>query len=204
MRALILVDLQYDFLPGGALAVPEGDAVLPVANALLGRFDCVVATQDWHPPGHGSFASQHPGKSPGDFIELHGLPQVLWPDHCVMDSHGAELHPSLDLRAIARIFQKGSDPNVDSYSGFFDNGRRHDTGLGPYLRSRGVSDAFILGLATDYCVKWTALDALSLGFETHLIVDGCRGVNLAPLDTDAAIAELRQAGVALTTATALT
>jgi len=159
MRALILVDIQNDFLPGGSLAVPDGDAVVPVANAVKGRFDLVVATQDWHPAEHGSFASSHPGTKPGETGELVGLPQVFWPDHCVQGSDGARLHRDLDLHAVT-IFRKGTDPEIDSYSAFFDNAHRKATGLGDYLNSQGVTDVFILGLATDYCVKFTALDSV--------------------------------------------
>ncbi|MFZ2492249.1 MAG: bifunctional nicotinamidase/pyrazinamidase [Thermoanaerobaculia bacterium] len=193
-RALILVDIQYDFLPGGALAVAEGDAVVPVVNRLQPQFDLVVATQDWHPPDHGSFASNHPGRKPGEMSELGGLPQVLWPDHCVQGTHGAELHRELDLRFVAEVFRKGTDPEIDSYSGFFDNGHRKATGLGDFLRDAGVTDVYLVGLATDYCVKWSALDAIQLGFATHVVEDGCRGVELKPGDVAAAIAEVRQAG----------
>jgi len=195
MNALILVDIQNDFLPGGALAVEDGDAILPVANRILPRFDLVVATKGWHPAGHLSFASSHPGKSVGDVIELQGLPQVLWPDHCVQGTDGAEFAGELDVDRIDRVFEKGTDRQVDSYSGFFDNDRRHATGLGDFLRERGVSDVYIMGLATDYCVKFTALDAADLGFATHLILDGCRGVELQSGDIDRAVQEMKAAGV---------
>lgn len=194
-QALIIVDVQHDFLPGGALPVPEGDQVIPVINRLQSQFELVVATQDWHPPGHGSFASAHPGRRPGEVIELHGLPQVLWPDHCVQGTFGAELARGLETSRIARIFQKGTDPGVDSYSGFFDNGHRHDTGLAEYLRQQGVGIVRVAGLATDYCVKYTALDAVRLGFETHLFLPACRGVNLQPGDVERAVEEMRAAGV---------
>ncbi|MCX8157868.1 MAG: bifunctional nicotinamidase/pyrazinamidase [Verrucomicrobiae bacterium] len=194
-QALIIVDVQHDFLPGGALPVPEGDQVIPVINQLQPRFELVVATQDWHPPGHGSFASSHPGRRPGEVITLHGLPQVLWPDHCVQGSYGAELARGLETTRIARIFQKGTDPAVDSYSGFFDNGHRHDTGMADYLRQQGVRVVHVAGLATDYCVKYTALDAVRLGFETHLLLPACRGVNLQPGDVERAVEEMRAAGV---------
>ena len=197
-RALILVDIQYDFLPGGALAVAEGDAVVPVANAVQPKFDLIVATQDWHPPDHGSFASRYPGKRPGDMIELAGLPQVLWPDHCVQGSHGAEFHADLDRSRIARVFRKGTDPAIDSYSGFYDNAHRKSTGLGEYLKEEGVTDVYILGLATDYCVRWSALDAMKLGFRTHVIEDGCRGVELKPGDVASALREIRAAGAKIT------
>jgi nicotinamidase/pyrazinamidase len=194
MRALILVDIQNDFMPGGSLAVPDGDAVVPVANRVKPRFDQVVATQDWHPPDHGSFASNNPGAKPGDLGTLAGLPQVFWPDHCVQGSHGAQFHAALDLHGVT-IFRKGTDPAIDSYSGFFDNGHRKATGLGDFLEGRGVTEVFVLGLATDYCVKFTALDAVELGFRTTLVEDGCRGVNLAPDDSARAIEEMKRAGV---------
>ena len=195
MKALILVDIQNDFLPGGALAVPKGDEVIAVANRLAPLFEVVVATRDFHPPGHGSFASSHPGRSPYEVGDLDGLAQVLWPDHCVQGSRGAELAQALDTRPVTQIFFKGTDPAVDSYSAFFDNGHRRSTGLGDWLRERGVGEVWVLGLATDYCVKFTALDARGLGFETVLVEDGCRAVELAPGDGARAIAELRAAGV---------
>jgi len=193
-EALILIDLQYDFMPGGALPVAEGDKVVPVANRIAKHFGLVVATQDWHPANHGSFASQHPGKKPGEVIDLNGLQQVLWPDHCVQGSKGAEFHRDLDRSRIARVFQKGVDPEIDSYSGFYDNGHRRGTGLAEYLRSRGVTDVTICGLATDYCVKYSVLDALRLGFKATVVEDACRGVNLEPHDSENALAEMRAAG----------
>lgn len=196
-KALILVDLQYDFLPGGALAVAEGDATLPVANALIPRFDHVIATQDWHPPDHGSFASNHEGAAVGSLSELNGLTQVMWPDHCVQGSRGAELADALELPARLEIFQKGTDPSVDSYSGFFDNGRRNTTGLGAHLKAHGITEVYVMGLATDYCVKFTALDARSLGLKTWLVTDGCRGVELNPGDVAGALEEMAAAGVHL-------
>lgn len=195
MRALVLVDIQNDFLPGGALAVGDGDKVVPVANALSPRFDLVVATQDWHPADHRSFASNHDGRDVGEVIDLNGLPQVLWPNHCVQNTWGAEFAPELDTSRIARVFRKGVDPEIDSYSGFFDNGHRRSTGLGDWLREQGVEEVWVLGLATDYCVKFTALDARHLGFRTVVVEDGCRGVNLAPDDSEKALAALREDGV---------
>ena len=198
MNALILVDLQNDFVLGGALPVPQGDQVVVTCNELQERFDLVVATQDWHPPNHGSFAANHPGKRIGDLIDLNGLPQILWPVHCVQNTPGAAFVPGLDTRRIARVFQKGTDPAIDSYSGFFDNGHRKATGLADYLEFRGATDVYVAGLATDYCVKFTALDARQLGFGTHIVVDACRGVNLKPGDVDRAIEEMRRAGVKVT------
>ncbi|MBI4424566.1 MAG: bifunctional nicotinamidase/pyrazinamidase [Elusimicrobia bacterium] len=206
MNALIVVDVQNDFLPAGALPVPRGDEVVAVANRLLAArelFPIRVATQDWHPPGHGSFASSHPGAKPGDLARLHGLPQLLWPDHCVQGGRGAQFAPGLDVGAFDRVFRKGDDPSVDSYSGFFDNGRRRDTGLGEYLRRRGATRVFVLGLATDYCVKLTALDARMLGFPTTVLIDGCRGVELKPGDVARALRELRAAGCVIADSAAL-
>ncbi len=194
MIALIVVDVQNDFCPGGALPVPEGDRVVPAINRIQPAFDLVVATQDWHPPNHGSFAASHPGRRPGEEIELAGLPQVLWPVHCVQDTPGAEFHPGLDRSRIARVFRKGVDANVDSYSGFFDNGRRRSTGLDAYLAARSVRTLYICGLATDYCVKATALDALSLGLAVRLIDDACRGVELRGGDVRRAIEQLQRDG----------
>jgi nicotinamidase/pyrazinamidase len=194
MRALIVVDLQNDFMPGGALAVPHGDEVVAVANRLMPKFDLVVASQDWHPPNHGSFASQHEGCKPGDFVELGGLRQVLWPNHCVQDTVGAAFHNDLNTGAIAEVFQKGVDPEIDSYSVFFDNAHRRSTGLGDYLREQSVDEVYLLGLATDYCVKFSALDALGEGFRTALVEDGCRGIDLEPGDVGSALDETRKAG----------
>ena len=194
MRTLILVDIQNDFLPGGALAVPRGDEVVPVANRLQPRFDLVVATQDWHPERHGSFASTRPGRKPIDLAELAGLPQVLWPDHCVQGTAGAAFAPRLEMNRVEAIVRKGTDPAIDSYSGFFDNGHRKSTGLGDYLKGRGATDVYVLGLATDYCVKFTALDALRLGFRVVLVEDGSRGVELRAGDVARAVEEMRNAG----------
>ena len=195
MTALVLVDIQNDFLPGGALAVPEWDQIIPIVNSLLPRFELIVATQDWHPPGHASFAANHPGRKPYEQIDLDGLPQTLWPVHCVQNTGGALFAPGLDTRRVDRVFPKGTDPRIDSYSGLFDNGHRQSTGLAEWLRERGVSDIDVVGLATDYCVKFTALDAVQEGFRVHLIEDACRGVNLAPDDTGRALDQMRQAGV---------
>ncbi len=195
MKALILVDLQIDFCPGGALEVKEGDQTIPIANALMDQFDVVVATQDWHPANHGSFAANHPWRKPGQIIDLNGLQQILWPIHCVQESFGAEFHPDLDLSKINKIFPKGTDPEIDSYSGFFDNGHRKATGLGDFLKKKSISDVYVLGLATDYCVKFTAIDALDLGFKTTLIEDACRGVNLQEGDVEKAIGDMKEKGI---------
>jgi nicotinamidase/pyrazinamidase len=197
MRALILVDLQYDFCPGGALAVARGDETIEVANRLLPHFSTVVATQDWHPADHESFATQHPGKHPGEMIDLAGLPQVLWPPHCVQGTRGAELHAGLTQTKITEVFPKGTDRKIDSYSGFFDNGHQKPTGLAEWLRERWITRVYVMGLATDYCVKATALDARQLGFDTWVIEDGCRPVELAAGDGERAIADMRAAGVTI-------
>lgn len=197
MRALILVDLQNDFCPGGTLAVARGDETIAVANRLMPHFSTVVATQDWHPREHGSFAANHPGKHPGEMIDLHGQLQVLWPEHCVQGTPGAELHGNLDRERVTEVFRKGTDPAIDSYSAFFDNGKRKATGLAEWLRERWVTRLYVMGLATDYCVKYTVLDARSLGFDVWVIEDGCRGVELKPGDADRALAEMRGAGATI-------
>jgi nicotinamidase/pyrazinamidase len=195
MNALILVDIQNDFLPGGALAVPDGDQVIPIANRLMPHFPVVVATQDWHPANHCSFAANHPGKKVFEQIKLNGLPQTLWPVHCVQGTAGAELASGLQRERIAKIFPKGTDADIDSYSGLFDNGHRKSTGLGEWLKTQGVTEVFVCGLATDYCVKFTALDAVHMGFKTYFIEDASRGVNLHPNDVKNAIAEMNRAAI---------
>jgi nicotinamidase/pyrazinamidase len=199
MRALVLIDLQYDFMPGGSLAVKDGDATVGVAVALMARvpFDLIVATQDWHPPGHRSFAVNNPGKRVGEMGELEGLPQVMWPAHCVQGTHGAELHAGLPIGKIDHVFQKGTDASIDSYSGFFDNGHKKATGMGEWLKAKGVDEVVTMGLATDYCVKFTTLDAIGLGFRATLVEDGCRGVDLTAGDSAAAIEAMRAAGAAI-------
>lgn len=177
MHALILVDIQNDFVPGGTLAVPLGDQIIPLVNELQNSFDLVVATQDWHPGNHKSFASNHVGKKPFEKIILHGLDQVLWPDHCVQGSVGAQLHSSLHANKVEAIFRKGMDPEIDSYSAFNDNGYKKSTGLAGYLRERKVQKLFICGLAADYCVFYTAKDALKENFETYILEDATRAID---------------------------
>jgi nicotinamidase/pyrazinamidase len=179
MNALILVDIQYDFVPGGALAVNEGDRIIPLVNSLQRSFNLVVATQDWHPADHKSFASNHSGKTAFEKISLHGLDQVLWPDHCVQGTRGAELHAELHTNQVEAIFRKGMDRDIDSYSGFYDNGSKRSTGLAGYLRERKVDKVFVCGLAADYCVAFTAKDALRENFKTYIIEDATR-----PIDQD--------------------
>ena len=197
MKALIIVDVQNDFLPGGALPVPRGDEIIPVVNDLQQQFELIVATQDWHPRDHGSFAANHAGKKPGDRIMLDGIEQILWPIHCVQNTPGAAFAPGLETNRFARVFQKGVDSKIDSYSAFFDNAHRRATGLGDYLKQRDVTAVYVCGLATDYCVKYSALDACQLGFKARVIVDACQGINLAPGDVDLAIEEMRATGAAI-------
>lgn len=177
MHALILVDIQNDFVPGGALAVPAGNEIIPLVNALQNSFDLVIATQDWHPQNHKSFASAHDDKRPLEKIVLHGLDQVLWPDHCIQGTVGAQFHNALNTNKVEAIFRKGMDPEIDSYSGFYDNGYKKNTGLAGYLRERKVQKVFVCGLAGDYCVFYTAKDALKENFETYIIDDATRPID---------------------------
>lgn len=201
-RALLLVDLQNDFCAGGALAVPQGDSTIDIANRLIDwctlRGDTVVASLDWHPANHGSFASQHQ-VAPYSQGQLDGLTQTFWPDHCVQNSEGAALHPLLNQRAIAKTVTKGENPLVDSYSAFFDNGRRQATALNAWLLEHRIAELIIMGLASDYCVKFTVLDALDLGYTVSVITDGCRGVNIQPQDSAEAFMEMAAAGATLYT-----
>lgn len=200
--ALILVDVQPDFMPGGALACHEGDAIVDGIDQLLRqrRFRHVVATQDWHPRGHVSFASAHPGRAPFEQIELYGQPQTLWPDHCVQGTPGAQLHPAIDWSTLDAVIRKGGDERVDSYSGFRENhdpdGNRPATGLAGWLRERGVQEVFVCGLARDVCVLWTVQDAVTLGFRAHLLWDLTRPVT--PASDAATRATLQAQGIAIT------
>lgn len=199
-KALILVDIQNGFCAGGNLAVPHGEEVVEFANKLKGEvidgkfsYDVVIGTQDWHPSGHGSFASVH-DKDIFSMHELDGLPQVMWPDHCVMGTKDAEFHPDLDLHRVT-VFRKGIDPMIDSYSGFYDNGHRRSTGLKEYLQSLDVNFVSCVGLALDYCVGFTAMDAIKCGFETEVIVEGCRAVNINAGDDQRMLKQLEDLGV---------
>lgn len=196
--ALLIVDLQNDFIPGGALAVNEGDKIIPIINNLLDKpFDLIIASKDWHPADHGSFAANHPGKKVGEHIDLHGLDQILWPAHCIQGSHGAEFAKGWNTTKIDKIIHKGTDRNIDSYSAFFDNEMRKATGLGAFLEEEGVTDLYIAGLATDYCVKYSVLDAVELGIRVHVVIDACRGVNLNPHDSEEALRIMAEAGAEL-------
>jgi nicotinamidase/pyrazinamidase len=199
---LIVVDVQNDFCPGGGLAVPEGDAVVPVVNALARRFRHVVLTQDWHTAGHASFASSYPGRQPFETTELAYGTQVLWPDHCVQNTGGAAFHRGLDVPHAALIVRKGFHPAIDSYSAFFENDRRTPTGLAGYLRERGFARVFLCGLATDFCVRYSAEDARRHGFAAVVIEDACRAIDLAG-SLAQAHASFAQAGIARALSTAL-
>lgn len=194
MKALIIVDVQNDFCPGGALAVPDGDKIIKPINKLTGSFDCIVQTQDWHPADHLSFASNHEGRSPYDTVEMKYGEQVLWPDHCVQGSQGAEFHKGLKNKPSQLIIRKGFRRKIDSYSAFFENDQSTVTGLHGYLQARGVNELFVAGLATDFCVKWTALDGRKLGYKVNLITDAIKGIDIEG-SVDAAMKEMKEAGV---------
>ena len=195
-RALIVVDIQNDFCPGGALAVAGGDAIVPLVNRLIGEFDHVALTQDWHPAGHSSFASSHPGRQPFETIDMPYGPQTLWPDHCVQGTSGAEFHPGLDWTRAELVIRKGFRADIDSYSAFFENDRATPTGLAGYLRERGIEDLTFVGLATDFCVAYSALDAVRAGFSATVRLDACRGIDLGG-SLDAMVRQMAQAGVRL-------
>jgi nicotinamidase/pyrazinamidase len=207
MKVLLIVDLQNDFCPGGALAVPEGDQIVSTVNALMesGHYDLILATQDFHPVGHSSFASSHQGKEIFSQTQVAGLDQTLWPDHCVQGTQGADFHRELKMMLVDGIVQKGTNLELDSYSGFFDNARRQDTGLYDLIKSAAASnqvelrdlELHVVGLATDYCVKATAIDAAELGLKTTVLIDVCRAVNLNPLDEQNAYREMIDKGVEL-------
>jgi nicotinamidase/pyrazinamidase len=194
MKALLVVDVQNDFCPGGSLAVTDGDSVVPIVNSIRDGYDAVIFTQDWHPPDHASFASNNPGAQVGELREVNGVRQIMWPDHCVQYTRGAEFHEALDVRPQDKVVRKGELQAVDSYSGFLDNDRRHETGLRELLRERGVDAVDVVGLATDYCVKFTVLDALKFGLRVRVLRAGCRAVKLNPQDEEAAYREMAQAG----------
>ncbi len=193
MKTLIITDLQHDFLPGGALGIPGSDGIIPIINRILPKFDHVFATQDWHPPHHVSFASVHHKKA-GEIIQVGNYKQILWPDHCIQNTYGAELAKSLRRDRIEVIFYKGTDSKVDSYSTFFDNNRKRSTGLADHLRKRNLEDLYFVGLSTDYCVLYSVLDSLELGFRTWVIQDACKAINLLEGDEEKAIEIMRSKG----------
>lgn len=193
---LIVVDPQRDFCPGGALAVPGGDEIMPSVNRLATRFPHVILTQDWHPPGHLSFASAHSGRQPFETIEVAYGPQTLWPDHCVQGSGGAAFHPALDIPRVELVIRKGCHPRIDSYSAFRENDRKTPTGLAGYLRERGFERVTLCGLATDYCVYYSAIDAREAGFATMVVIGASRGIDLGG-SLPKALAAMRDAGVEL-------
>lgn len=195
MKVLLLVDLQNDFLAGGSVPVPQGDAIIPIANQLEGCFKLVVATQDWHPANHKSFAPNHPGRQPRDVVTLKKQTQTLWPTHCVQNTRGAELTSSLMLNRVNKVLRKGTDAEIDGYSAFFDQDQSHGTGLYEYLKDRKVKKVYVLGLGTDHCVKATAMNAAALGFKTYLVEDACRAWNFKPDESQTAIEEMKEAGV---------
>jgi nicotinamidase/pyrazinamidase len=195
MRAIIIVDIQNDWCEGGAFSVPHASEIIPIVNQEIPKFDFVVVTQDWHPAIHGSFAINHPGSKVGDIVQLSGLPQILWPVHCVEDTKGAALHENLDISRLDHIVHKGIDAEIDSYSAFFDNGKFHGTGLATILHNHHVNKVAVVGLALDYCVKYTALDAVALGFKTYVLTDCCRAADVKPGDGDRALVEMAGKGI---------
>ncbi len=202
MKALLIVDVQNDFCPGGSLEVPEGDRIVPVINRLIEKFDHIIQTQDWHPEGHLSFASSHQGKSPYDTVEMDYGTQVLWPDHCVQGSSGADFHPDLNTTKTQVIIRKGFRKSIDSYSTFFENDQKTSTGLTGYLRERGITELYTVGLATDFCVKWSALDGMEQGFNMHIVEDAVQGIDLNG-SLEQAWKELGDAGVGVVSAAEL-
>ncbi len=195
MKALLVIDVQNDFLPGGALAVTDGDKIIPFINEIAGNYDQIVATQDLHPANHGSFAVNH-NKEIGTVIDFNGLPQLLWPVHCVNETKGAEFNEKLTVE-FDTVVVKGTDETVDSYSGFFDNGKRNQTELHTYLQTKGITELDVVGLATDYCVKFTVIDALELGYKVNVLLNGCRGVNIQEHDVQKAVQEMENAGAVI-------
>ncbi len=194
MKCLVVVDIQNDFMPEGALGVKGAHEIVPIINSLMPKFPLVVATKDWHPPNHCSFAATHPGKKVGDTVEIQGQTQILWPVHCVRNTPGAEFTPSLDTAFFSSIFYKGTDPEVDSYSAFYDNAHHRSTGLAEYLKTHAVTEVYLAGLTTEYCVLYSALDALDEGFKVSILLDACRGINLHPHDVDHALAAMTARG----------
>ncbi|ANQ47535.1 bifunctional nicotinamidase/pyrazinamidase [Flammeovirga yaeyamensis] len=195
MRALIIIDVQNDFLTDGLLVVPEGEQIIPVLNNINHHFDVVVATKDWHPATHKSFARNHEDREVGEIVEVNEVPQILWPPHCVKESHGAEFPSDLNTEVIEKVFWKGTNEDIDDYSGFYDNEKLNDTGLHDFLQSKGVTEVYVAGIALDFCVKFTALDAKSLGYKTFMIEDASRGINYRPNDVQNAITDMKVSGI---------
>tara|TARA_Y100000996_G_scaffold225302_1_gene177222 strand:+ start:1150 stop:1740 length:591 start_codon:yes stop_codon:yes gene_type:complete len=195
MKTLVLVDIQNDFLKGGSLAVPEGEKIIKPINKIIKQYDLVIATKDWHPKNHISFASNHSDKKIGDIINVNGVDQVLWPDHCIQNSYGSDFPEQLDISKLAKVVYKGSDANIDSYSGFFDNGHFRSTGLSDYLKSKDVYKIDYVGLATDYCLKYTAIDSVSEGFKTRVLINCIKGIE--EKDCELALNEMKSKGVEL-------
>jgi len=193
--ALIIIDLQNDFCPGGALVVPEGDGIIPLINKLSGKFKRVIATQDWHPTDHMSFAVNHPGKKEFDVIDYNGMKQVLWPEHCVSGTFGAQFHSDLDINNVDLIIRKGRNPEIDSYSAFKENDKKTLTGLEGYLRNLDIRQTYICGLALDYCVLYSALDSRELGFDTYVIIDGTKGIDSPEGNIDKSLAIMKEKGI---------
>lgn len=202
MNALLIVDLQNDFCENGALEVPEANSIVPVVNRLIHSFKNIIQTQDWHPAGHQSFASSHDSKDPNDTVEMDYGTQVLWPDHCVQGSHGAEFHPGLNTQKTQVITRKGFRQEIDSYSAFYENDHETKTGLTGYLNDRGITDLYAVGLATDFCVKWSVLDGIKEGFNLHIVKDAVKGIDLEG-SLAAAWQEMKEAGVNITTSDSL-
>ena len=195
MKTLVLVDIQNDFLKGGSLAVPEGEKIIKPINKIIKEYDLVIATKDWHPKNHISFASNHSDKKIGDIINVNGVDQVLWPDHCIQNSYGSDFPVQLDISKLTKVVYKGSDANIDSYSGFFDNGHFRSTGLSDYLKSKDVYKIDYVGLATDYCLKYTAIDSVSEGFKTRVLINCIKGIE--EKGCELALNEMKSKGIEL-------
>ncbi len=195
LNALLIIDVQNDFCPEGKLPVKDGDKVIPIINRIQNRFYRIIATQDWHPENHLSFAKNHPGKKVYDTIELNGIKQTLWPVHCVAGTEGARFHPGLNTNSVHLILRKGFNPQIDSYSAFMENDKKTHTGLANYLRELNINKVYLCGLATDYCVFYSALDAVKLGFETYLLIDACRGVDFPENSINNALTTMRRRNI---------
>jgi len=195
VKALLVVDIQNDFCPGGALVVKDGDKIVPVVNKIMGKFDIVVATQDWHPRIQVSFASNHKGKNAYDEISVNGIMQTLWPDHCVAGTYGADFHRGINTEEFNLILRKGTNPKIDSYSAFLENDKKTETGLHGYLKVLNVSEVYICGLATDYCVYYTAMDSVKYGFHTFVILDACKGIDIPEDSINKSINSMKDNGI---------